>query len=81
MAVLPDQHGRGLGTTLIRDAERYARKQGRSYLTVKTLSASRSDVNYDKTRRFYSAVGFVPLEEFKTLWGEHNPCLLMIKAI
>lgn len=27
------------------------------------------------------ALGFVPVEEFKTLWGEHNPCLLLIKSL
>jgi len=24
---------------------------------------------------------FFPVEEFKTLWGEANPCLQMIKAL
>jgi len=26
-------------------------------------------------------MGFRPVEEFKTLWGEAHPCLLMIKAL
>jgi hypothetical protein len=26
-------------------------------------------------------MGFSPVEVFKTLWGEHNPCLLMIKNV
>jgi GNAT superfamily N-acetyltransferase len=26
-------------------------------------------------------VGFRPLEEFKTLWGEANPCLFLVKSL
>lgn len=81
MGVMPACHGRGFGTALVREAELYARRSGRRFLTVKTLSPSRPNAEYDQTRRFYESVGFVALEEFKTLWGEHNPCLLMIKSI
>ena len=55
--------------------------KGYRYLTVKTLSESRSNEEYDRTRNFYYGVWFLPVEEFKTLWGEHNPCLLLIKNI
>ncbi len=35
-----------------------------------------------KTREFYKAVGFYPLEEFTEIWGgKENPCLLMVKAL
>ena len=37
--------------------------------------------NYDKTRKFYLKYGFTPVEEFKSLWGEHNPCLMMVKIL
>ena len=50
-------------------------------LQVKTLSESHPDAGYAKTRAFYRAMGFHPLEEFKTLWGEANPCLLMVKKL
>lgn len=53
----------------------------RLHLSVKTLSESRPDEEYDRTRQFYLGIGFIPIEEFKTLWGEHNPCLLLIKEI
>jgi hypothetical protein len=49
-------------------------------LTVKTLSPSRPDPNYAGTRRFYEAVGFLPIEEFPTLWGANNPCLFHASA-
>lgn len=81
MAVLREYHGAGLGTALVKAAEEYARKRGARYVTVKTLSPARPNPEYDMTRRFYQSVGFLPLEEFKTLWGEANPCLLMIKTI
>ena len=81
IAVLPEHHGKGLGTGLVKAAEARARKRGARYLTVKTLSPSKPNEEYEKTRRFYRSVGFVPLEEFKTLWGEANPCLLMIKSL
>jgi hypothetical protein len=48
---------------------------------VKTLGPSSDDSNYAKTRAFYSAMGFRPLEEFKQIWDEHNPCLVMVKRI
>ncbi|MBC7456865.1 MAG: hypothetical protein H7235_01205, partial [Bdellovibrionaceae bacterium] len=48
---------------------------------VKTLSEARAHENYEKTRKFYLKSGFVPIEEFKTLWGEHNPCLMLIKDL
>jgi GNAT superfamily N-acetyltransferase len=81
MGVLPGYHGQGLGTALVKHAEDYAREHGARYVTVKTLSPTRLDAAYEKTLRFYKAVGFLPLEEFKTLWGEDNPCLMMIKSL
>ncbi len=74
-------HKQGIGKLLIYEAEKYLAEQNFIYLTVKTLSELRTDENYEKTRRFYVATGFFPVEVFKTLWGEHNPCLLMIKNI
>lgn len=49
--------------------------------SVKTLGKSHPDENYKKTREFYSAVGFYPLEESTEIWGKENPCLLMIKIL
>lgn len=74
-------HKQGIGKLLIQEAEKHLAAQNFKYLTVKTLSELRSDENYEKTRHFYLAMGFSPVEVFKTLWGEHNPCLLMIKNI
>jgi len=81
MGVLPRWHRRGLGRGLLRRAEQQVAAQGIRFLTVKTLSSSHPDENYEATRRFYRAVGFVDLEELPDLWGAENPCLTMIKVI
>lgn len=81
LGVLPEMHHRGVGRALLARAEAYLRAQGVEYLQVKTLSASHPDPSYAKTRGFYEAMGFRPLEEFKTLWDEANPCLVMVKKL
>lgn len=81
MGVLTTHHRRGVGRLLLLEAERHLREAGYKFLEVKTLSESRPNSEYDRTRQFYLSYGFHPLEEFKTLWGEHNPCLQMIKSI
>jgi ribosomal protein S18 acetylase RimI-like enzyme len=81
MGVLPAyQHG-GIGRALMEKAEGYAKNQQIEYLQVKTLGPSNDDPNYAKTRAFYAAIGFRPLEEFSQIWDEHNPCLVMVKRI
>lgn len=80
MGVRRAQHGQGLGSTLLRAAEAYLRVHGVEYLQVKTLGPSDPDAGYAKTRSFYLAQGFVPLEEIHGLW-EHNPCLLLVKRL
>jgi GNAT superfamily N-acetyltransferase/predicted enzyme related to lactoylglutathione lyase len=81
MGILEDYHNKKIGSQLIQKASDSLSKEGFTYLSVKTLSESREDANYAKTRKFYLKNGFLPVEEFKTLWGEENPCLLLIKNI
>ncbi|MGE0632739.1 MAG: GNAT family N-acetyltransferase [Pseudobdellovibrionaceae bacterium] len=81
MGVLPQFHRKKVGRELIHAAEKYLDNKGFKYLSVKTLSESRPNEEYDRTRNFYYGTGFMPVEEFKTLWGEHNPCLLLIKNV
>lgn len=80
MGVRRARHGKGLGTALLRAAEDYLRARGVAYLQVKTLGPSDPDAGYARTRAFYEARGFVPLEELLGLW-EHNPCLLLVKRL
>jgi ribosomal protein S18 acetylase RimI-like enzyme len=79
--VHPDYHRQGIGRALLHYVEDYLRKNGVEYLQVKTLSESHPDEGYAKTRAFYSAVGFTPLEEIKALWDESNPALILIKKL
>lgn len=81
MGVLEKYHRSKIGQALIKKSEESLKQQGFKFFQVKTLSPSRPDVNYDKTRQFYLKMGFTPIEEFKTLWGEHNPCLLLVKNL
>jgi hypothetical protein len=54
---------------------------GVEFLQVKTLAPSKPDEGYARTRAFYLARGFRPLEEFRNLWDAENPALQMIKVI
>jgi ribosomal protein S18 acetylase RimI-like enzyme len=80
MAVAPEAHGRGYGRRLIVSAEHALRSRGVELLQVKTLSPSRPDAHYEKTRGFYERMGFRPLEETNE-WGDANPCLVMVKHL
>ena len=81
MGILPRAQHRGLGRALIEQAQAWLRERGVEYLQVKTLGPSRPDESYAATRAFYAAVGFRPLEEFKQIWDEHNPCLVLVKQL
>ena len=81
MGILADYHRRGLGRKLVDHCEAFLTKGGFRFLTVKTLGPSRESAEYEKTRLFYENLGFLPLEEFKTLWDESNPCLFMVKVL
>jgi ribosomal protein S18 acetylase RimI-like enzyme len=81
MAVLPDYHRRGVGRALTLAAERHLRAEGVTFFQVKTLSDRHPDEGYKKTRAFYMAMGFRLLEEFPDLWGSHNPCWQLVKAL
>jgi len=81
MGIKARYHGQGLGTRLVAEVSERMRTAGLEYLEVKTLDASRESEEYDRTRRFYESVGFRPFETLKELWGEANPCLIMVKKL
>lgn len=80
IAVAPQWHRRGAGRALVEALEADLRADGVAFLQVKTLGPARPDRNYDRTRAFYAALGFHPLEELHDLWPG-NPCLIMIKHL
>jgi len=81
IGVLPNYHRCGLGREMLNAAESYLRDEGVLYLQVKTLSDSHPDPGYAKTRAFYLAMDFTPLEDFDSLWDEDNPALQFIKKV
>jgi RimJ/RimL family protein N-acetyltransferase/N-acetylglutamate synthase-like GNAT family acetyltransferase len=81
MGVLQDFHRHGVGRQLIALCVEECRRVGRVFLTVKTLDQSRVSHSYEKSRLFYRAQGFYPLEVFPLLWNENNPCQFMAKYL
>ena len=81
MAVKPDHHRHGIGRIMLRAVEERLAADGVEFLQVKTLSAARVDEGYAKTRSFWLACGFLPLEEFPTLWDPSNPALQLNKTV
>ena len=81
IGVLPDRHRMGVGRALLGSIEPWLGEQGVQFLQVKTVSARSADANYARTRAFYAGTGFVPLEQFPTLWNEQNPCLMLVESL
>ncbi|HEY2372491.1 MAG TPA: coenzyme F420-0:L-glutamate ligase [Gaiellaceae bacterium] len=81
MGVLPARHRQGIGSALVEAAEAWCAANGVDYLQVKTLADTSRDENYARTRAFYEAVGFVPLEVFPELWDSRNPALVLVKRV
>jgi N-acetylglutamate synthase-like GNAT family acetyltransferase len=81
MGVRPEFHRTRLGHVLMVRAIEYAKESGVRYLTLKTLSASQPNEFYARTRKFYEAWGFVPIEEFPAPWNPDDPAWLMLKEL
>jgi ribosomal protein S18 acetylase RimI-like enzyme len=81
MGVVPERQGQGLGTALVEAAEASLRESAVEFLQVKTLGPSHPSAHYARTRRFYESRGFLALEELHGIWGESNPCLIMVKRL
>ena len=81
MGVRRIRHRQGLGRALMAAADDYLRGRRFEYLQVKTLGPSFPDEGYERTRLFYEACGFAPLEDIHGLWDTDNPCLLMVKRL
>ena len=80
MGVRKESQGQGVGRALFQALRAEAVGTGCAFLQVKTVREGCYEV-YDRTNRFYRAMGFVELECFPTLWDEHNPCQLYVMAL
>lgn len=81
MGILSEYHRKGIGTNLLRKAEQMLREKHYRFLMVKTLAPSAQYEPYDRTRKYYTSVGFYPLDEIVEIWDADNPCLIMVKTI
>ena len=81
MGILKDYHRQGIGKKLVECCGAFCSDNNAEYLTVKTLDGSVPSKSYTKTRQFYLAVGFRPLEVFPLHWDKNNPCLFMAKHL
>lgn len=78
MGVIKEYQRMGIGKMLVEECIAYCRRHNHSFLTVKTLADLSPDEGYARTRAFYRASGFRPLEVFTEIWDEKNPCLFMV---
>jgi GNAT superfamily N-acetyltransferase len=81
MAVRLDYHRQGVGRALLDRAERLLAHDGVEYLQVKTLADTVDYEPYARTRAFYTACGFRPLQVFPDLWDPENPALQLVKRL
>lgn len=77
IGVHPEHRGKGLGSALLKAVESSLDGSVR-LLHMKTLAPTHPDPNYAETRAFWKAKGFIPMDAHE-LWGEENPCLIMVK--
>ncbi len=80
MGVLPEYHRKGIGRKLFEAAKQIAVEKSYSFLQVKTVQMGRYE-EYDRTNRFYLALGFKEFEVFPTLWDERNPCQIYVMSL
>ena len=80
MGVLKKYHRQGVGKLLFEEAKKAARREGYSFLQVKTVQMGKYD-DYDITNRFYISMGFKEFEVFPMFWDELNPCQIYVMSL
>lgn len=81
LAVARARHRQGIGGRILQHAERELHAEGVRVLHLKTFGPSILNEPYERTRAFYAAHGFVPMEERTDVWGPENPCLFLVKML
>lgn len=81
LAVARAFHRQGIGRLLVARVEADLARDGVHLLEVKTRGPSGESEPYERTRAFYRALGFLPLEERFDIWGPDNPCLICVKPL
>lgn len=78
LAVHPAAHRMGLGRALLERVAQHARERGCRFLTVETMSPRAVSPEFEITRRFYKAVGFIPLVETEKATGDWMMWMLRV---
>lgn len=81
LGILKEYQGKGYGTRALEYVFEHLRNKNIQYLEVKTLADSKESVDYDRTRQFYTKLGFFPLDVLENEWGKDDPCLIMLKKL
>jgi len=81
IGVSRERHRAGIGRALMDHAEQVARAEGRRFVQLKTQGPSAEYEPYERTRRFYEALGYAAIEELDIGWGPENPTLILVKAV
>ena len=81
LAVERSQHRRGIGRQLVAALIDDLRDRGVAVLQVKTRGPSAPSEEYERTRAFYEALGFLPREERTDISGPENRCLIMVTPL
>jgi len=81
MGIMENHHRHGIGKQLVECCEAFCSANHTEFLTVKTLADTVDNADYAKTREFYTALGFRPIEIFPLHWDKSNPCLFMAKFL
>jgi GNAT superfamily N-acetyltransferase len=76
LGVSPSAHRGGVGRALVERAPDEARARGCRRLAVETMSPRANSPEYERTRLFNEAVGFVPFVEFESEPGDHMMWML-----
>ncbi len=80
MGVLTTHHRQGRGRALVEAAKDLAREAGFAFMQVKTVKLGVYE-DYDRTNRFYIAMGFREFEVIPDLWDAANPCQIYVQAL
>ena len=84
IGVLPEYHRKGIGTALVRSVEKELKKGGVEKVKVATLAQTVRYEPYERTRKFYSNMGFEYHKINKNFYkdkGERLDRLVLIKNL
>ena len=80
MGIRKEYHRQCICPLLCRPTRDAAAGAGYAFMQVKTVQMGKYE-EYDRTNRFYLALGFREFEVFPTLWDEWNPCQVYVMSL